>query len=82
MAIYNWQDIPNQLPEELDPGNLIAVFPLAATEQHGPHLPFSTDADIAAGSMISEPRYSQYSRLIPIQYLYSLCEVAVFFMIV
>jgi creatinine amidohydrolase len=27
----------------------IAVLPLGATEQHGPHLPFETDAIIAAG---------------------------------
>lgn len=31
----------------------IAVLPLAATEQHGPHLPLSTDTDIMAG-MIAE----------------------------
>ena len=31
---------------ERDP---VAVLPLAATEQHGPHLPLSTDADIGRG---------------------------------
>lgn len=30
-----------------DTGGWIAVLPVAATEQHGPHLPASTDADIA-----------------------------------
>lgn len=28
---------------------LLVILPLAATEQHGPHLPLSTDADIGAG---------------------------------
>jgi creatinine amidohydrolase len=27
----------------------LVILPLAATEQHGPHLPLSTDADIGAG---------------------------------
>ncbi|MDR0479765.1 MAG: creatininase family protein [Burkholderiaceae bacterium] len=31
----------------LDRARAIAVLPLAATEQHGPHLPLSVDADIA-----------------------------------
>ena len=33
----------------LDRARVIAVLPLAATEQHGPHLPLSVDADIAQG---------------------------------
>jgi creatinine amidohydrolase len=32
-----------------DPGRWIAVLPLGATEQHGPHLPAETDAIIATG---------------------------------
>ena len=27
----------------LDKSNLVAVYPIAAFEQHGPHLPFLTD---------------------------------------
>lgn len=38
---------------KIDAEATIAVLPLAAIEQHGPHLPLSTDADIAAG-MIDE----------------------------
>jgi len=34
---------------ETVPDNLIAVLPLGAHEQHGPHLPFETDAIIAEG---------------------------------
>ena len=33
----------------LDRARAITVLPLAATEQHGPHLPLSVDADIAQG---------------------------------
>ncbi|MGO4620867.1 creatininase family protein [Ensifer sp. 2YAB10] len=43
-----WQDNPADLP----PGarcNWIAVLPLGAHEQHGPHLPFETDTLIAQG---------------------------------
>lgn len=34
---------------ETPPDNLIAVLPLGAHEQHGPHLPFETDTIIAQG---------------------------------
>ena len=39
----------------LDPHETIAVLPLASTEQHGPHLPISTDVSIANG-MLEEVR--------------------------
>ncbi len=39
--------MPATLIAEADTGDWIAVLPVAATEQHGPHLPASTDADIA-----------------------------------
>lgn len=35
--------------QETVPDNLIAVLPLGAHEQHGPHLPFETDTIIADG---------------------------------
>lgn len=34
----------------------VVVLPLAATEQHGPHLPLSTDADIGSGLLASALR--------------------------
>lgn len=36
---------------EIDPEQTIAVLPLAAVEQHGPHLPVGTDAMIAEGML-------------------------------
>ena len=35
---------------ELDP---VVILPLAAIEQHGPHLPLSTDLDIGMGLLAS-----------------------------
>ncbi|MBR1124678.1 creatininase family protein [Bradyrhizobium lablabi] len=41
-ADIHWPDVP-----AADAARWIAVLPLAATEQHGPHLPFETDVMIA-----------------------------------
>jgi creatinine amidohydrolase len=43
-ADLTWSDI-----EEADTTSWIAVLPVAAIEQHGPHLPLSTDRDIMQG---------------------------------
>ncbi|HEV7317022.1 MAG TPA: creatininase family protein [Ensifer sp.] len=43
-----WQDNPTDLPEDAR-RDWIAVLPLGAHEQHGPHLPFETDTLIAEG---------------------------------
>ncbi|WP_337659849.1 creatininase family protein [Anderseniella sp. Alg231-50] len=42
-----WKDMPASLIADADCSDWIAVLPVAATEQHGPHLPASTDTDIA-----------------------------------
>src|SRR5438552_18059759 len=39
---FHWPDLRGE-----DPAGWIAVLPLAATEQHGPHLPLGTDVMIA-----------------------------------
>lgn len=43
----NWADILASNVDKAAAANWIAVLPLAATEQHGPHLPLSTDTMIA-----------------------------------
>ena len=49
MASRQWSDLTSPELAALDRARAIAVLPLAATEQHGPHLPLSVDADIARG---------------------------------
>lgn len=44
-----WQDLTSVEFQEVDPETTIAVLPVAAVEQHGPHLPLSTDAVINQG---------------------------------
>lgn len=43
----NWGDIDAAHIDRKSAASWIAVLPLAATEQHGPHLPFETDTMIA-----------------------------------
>ncbi|UGV28350.1 creatininase family protein [Rhodopseudomonas boonkerdii] len=51
----HWPDIAKG-----DPSSWIAVLPLAATEQHGPHLPLATDV------MIAEAYLAEVQRLLPV----------------
>lgn len=44
-----WSDLSTRDFAQLDAARAIAVLPLAATEQHGPHLPLSVDTDLAKG---------------------------------
>ena len=44
-----WADRTTEDLAHLDPERTIAVLPIAAVEQHGPHLPVSTDTEIANG---------------------------------
>ncbi len=44
-----WQDLTTTDFARIDPGRTIALLPVSACEQHGPHLPLSTDATINAG---------------------------------
>jgi creatinine amidohydrolase len=44
-----WQDMTTEEFAALDAARVIALLPVAAIEQHGPHLPVSTDACINQG---------------------------------
>jgi creatinine amidohydrolase len=44
-----WSELKSSEFAALDPAAAIAVLPVAATEQHGPHLPVMTDTAIAEG---------------------------------
>jgi creatinine amidohydrolase len=42
-----WADLRTTDFAGLDPATTVAILPVAATEQHGPHLPLSVDRDLA-----------------------------------
>lgn len=44
-----WRDLTTRDVATLDPARTVALLPVAAIEQHGPHLPLATDAIINAG---------------------------------
>ena len=46
-----WGDYRTTEYESIDPEATIAVLPVAAIEQHGPHLPVSTDTSIMQGML-------------------------------
>lgn len=49
MPARHWGDLKTTDFDRLDPATTVAVLPLAAIEQHGPHLPVSTDTSIMQG---------------------------------
>jgi creatinine amidohydrolase len=49
MAFRKWQELSSAQVGALDARRAVAVLPLAAIEQHGPHLPTGTDWFIAEG---------------------------------
>jgi creatinine amidohydrolase len=44
-----WADWTTTDFAQIDSSSLVAVLPVGAIEQHGPHLPLSVDADLTAG---------------------------------
>src|SRR3546814_414662 len=58
-----WQDMTTTDFDALDAERAIAVLPVAASEQHGPHLPLAVDACIKEG-LRSEEHTSELQSLI------------------
>ena len=44
-----WHELTTEDLAEVDPERTVALLPVSAIEQHGPHLPLYTDACIAEG---------------------------------
>ncbi|MEH3117751.1 MAG: creatininase family protein [Methylorubrum populi] len=59
MPARSWLDLTTEEIRGRDMGRAIAVLPVAAIEQHGPHLPLGTDALIAEGYL------ERVARLVP-----------------
>jgi creatinine amidohydrolase len=51
MRKTQWSELTTAEFAALDPEQTIAILPVAAIEQHGPHLPVSTDTTIAEGML-------------------------------
>jgi creatinine amidohydrolase len=49
MSMRFWQELTTEDAAALDRGRAVALLPVAAVEQHGPHLPLGTDAMINEG---------------------------------
>lgn len=55
--LFYWQDWTTKDFESVDPLRDVALMPVAAIEQHGPHLPVSVDADINQGVIEAATRH-------------------------
>jgi creatinine amidohydrolase len=66
----NWLDLTSEDFPRLDPARTVAIMPVAAVEQHGPHLPVATDTAIAEG-MVAEVKqrlpYELPALFLPVQ---------------
>jgi creatinine amidohydrolase len=65
-----WTDFAAREFEGLDPMKTIAIFPIAAVEQHGPHLPVGTDTIINTSmlEMLAERAPNDMDlRILPVQ---------------
>lgn len=47
--VMRWADMTGPQLQEIAARDALAILPVAAIEQHGPHLPLSTDVDIGEG---------------------------------
>ena len=52
-GLPRWADLCTTDFSGLDPERTVALLPVAAVEQHGPHMPLSVDADLVDGILAS-----------------------------
>jgi creatinine amidohydrolase len=55
--IRSWQSMTTSEAEHLGANDPVVILPVAAIEQHGPHLPLSTDLDIGMGLLKNAFQY-------------------------
>jgi creatinine amidohydrolase len=55
-AVRHWQHLTTAEARDAAARDPVVILPLAAIEQHGPHLPLSTDLDIGMGLLASAVR--------------------------
>ncbi len=70
MSFIFWQSLKTAEFAEIDKKDTVIIYPLAAIEQHGPHLPISTDFDIMQAMLSHYKRHfsSNYDVIsLPIQ---------------
>ena len=71
LASHRWADLTSQDLLSLDATRTVAVLPLGATEQHGPHLPLSVDTWLVEGVIQSAlPHLSEHD---PVWFLPTQC---------
>lgn len=63
-SVHHWQDLTSHELAALAGDEIVAVLPLAAIEQHGAHLPFSTDLDIGQGLLAAAAKYLEGTRTV------------------
>ncbi len=51
MDLFYWNELSTDDFEALSAQDVVVVLPIAATEQHGPHLPLATDSAIGRGML-------------------------------
>jgi creatinine amidohydrolase len=61
-ALRRWADLTTHDAAALDPARTVAVLPVAATEQHGPHLPLSVDTDLLEGILAAAGAFLEADR--------------------
>lgn len=65
MAWHDWADLSGPELAELAGADTLAILPVAAIEQHGPHLPLATDVTIGEGLVsTARSRFAENGRTV------------------